>query len=61
MSRQITLRLSDDLLEKINKAAKANLTARSNYIRQAVVMRLNDEHIVPNPKQDDILELLKRS
>ncbi|HEX5744405.1 MAG TPA: ribbon-helix-helix protein, CopG family [Candidatus Saccharimonadales bacterium] len=60
-SKQITLRLSLNLLARIDEAAEANLTARSAYIRQAVTMRLNDEHLVPNPKQDDILELLRQS
>lgn len=59
--KRIHINISADLLEKIDKAAQANLTARSIYIRQAVIMRLNDEHLVPNPKPDDILELLRQS
>lgn len=60
-SKRLEIRMSADMLDKIDKAARANLTTRSGYIRHAVVMRLNDEHLAPNPKKDDILELLKRS
>jgi hypothetical protein len=49
------------MLRKVDEAAKANMTTRSGYIRQALTMRLNHEHIVPNPKKDDILELLRRT
>lgn len=44
----------------MDKAAKANLTNRSSYVRQAITMRLKDERIVSNPRTDDVLEFLKQ-
>jgi metal-responsive CopG/Arc/MetJ family transcriptional regulator len=60
-SRLITLKLSAELLQRIDEAAKANLNSRSGFIREAVVMRLNDQHLVPNPKIEDTLELLRQA
>ncbi len=45
-SQKITLNLSVDLLVRIEIAAKANYCDRSEYIRAAVVMRLNQQPII---------------
>lgn len=60
-SKLLQIRISTTLLASIDEAARANLTNRSGYVRQAIIMRLNDEHLVPNPDPDDVLELLKNA
>lgn len=45
----------------MDEAARRNLVSRSTYIRGAITMRLNDEHVAPNLQFKDILELLRRS
>ncbi len=59
--KRTQLKLPAQLLEEIDEAARANFTSRSNFIRQAVIMRLNDQHLVPNPKLADTLELLRQA
>jgi metal-responsive CopG/Arc/MetJ family transcriptional regulator len=41
-SKPFNLLLSIDLLQKVDEAAKANYSSRSDYIREAIVMRLNN-------------------
>jgi metal-responsive CopG/Arc/MetJ family transcriptional regulator len=41
--KEIHLRLPADLLEAVNAAAMASFACRSDYIREAVVMRLQKE------------------
>lgn len=60
-SKRIALRLSARLLQEIDVAAKQNLNSRSSFIRESIIMRLNDQHLVPNPRVDDTLELLRRA
>jgi metal-responsive CopG/Arc/MetJ family transcriptional regulator len=59
--KRVELRLSARLLEAIDQATKANLMTRSEFIRGAVIMRLNDQHLIPNPKIEDTLELLRQA
>ena len=47
-SKTINISLPADLLEKIDIAAAENYASRSEYIRTAVVMRLNDQRITNN-------------
>jgi metal-responsive CopG/Arc/MetJ family transcriptional regulator len=60
-SKSIHLKLSPQLLEKIDRAARANLNSRSGFIRESVIMRLNNQHLAHNPRPDDILELLRQA
>lgn len=60
-SKRIELKLSARLLQRIDGAAGTNLTSRSDFIRQAVVMRLNGQHLAPNPRLEDTLELLRQA
>jgi metal-responsive CopG/Arc/MetJ family transcriptional regulator len=60
-SKRTQLSLSPQLLERIDKAAQANLMTRSSFIRESVIMRLNDQHLVPNPPLGDTLELLRQA
>jgi hypothetical protein len=53
--------MSAELLQRIEEAARANLTTRSSFIREAIAMRLTQQHLEPNPRPEDIIELLKRS
>jgi metal-responsive CopG/Arc/MetJ family transcriptional regulator len=59
-SVSIHLKLSADLIQKINEAAQANYTSRSDFIREAVVMRLNNQLVVKNPQMSEILEVLTK-
>jgi metal-responsive CopG/Arc/MetJ family transcriptional regulator len=59
-SKRIQIKLSDEMLERIDEAAKAHFTSRSGYIREAVGLRLRREHVVPDPTPEDVIELLRR-
>ena len=60
-SKRVELKMSARLLQHVDEAARANLTSRSDLIRESIIMRLNDQHLVPNPKLEDILELLRQA
>jgi hypothetical protein len=53
--------MSSELLQSIEEAARANLTTKSGFIREAVAMRLNKQHLEPNPRPEDIIAVLKQS
>lgn len=50
-NQKITLYLSTELLAKLEEAAKTNYCTRSDYIRSAVVQRLNRQSATPTNKQ----------
>lgn len=56
----IHLKLSANLIQKIDEAAAINYTSRSDFIREAVVMRLNNQLVVKNPQMSEILEVLTK-
>ena len=60
-STRVEVKVSTRLLQAIDVAAKANLMTRSGFIRESVIMRLNDHHLVPNPRLEDTLELLRQA
>lgn len=49
-SKMMQIRISRRLLKSIDEAAVANMTSRSSYVRQAVIMQLNADRLVPNPR-----------
>jgi metal-responsive CopG/Arc/MetJ family transcriptional regulator len=49
-TRTINLSLSAELLKALDKAAKKNYASRSDYIREAVLLRLRSQRIVSNKK-----------
>lgn len=51
-SVKILLWITDELLKQLDKAAKANFTNRSDYIREAVVLRLRGSKIVSQQRDD---------
>jgi metal-responsive CopG/Arc/MetJ family transcriptional regulator len=59
-STVITLKLSADLIQEIDEAAAINYTSRSDFIREAVVMRLHNQLVVKNPQMSEILEVLTK-
>jgi len=60
-SRLIQLRMSDQVLRRIDEAAKRQASSRSGFIREAVMLRLNDQHVAANPTEEDILEFLRNN
>jgi metal-responsive CopG/Arc/MetJ family transcriptional regulator len=57
-SPDIHIRLSSGLLNKIDQAAKVNFQSRSDFIRDSIVLRLNDQRIVQNQGEDAKLEAI---
>jgi len=47
-SKKVQLWMTNHLLEALDEAAKRRYQTRSEYIRRAIVMRLNEERIVKN-------------
>lgn len=45
-SKPINLTLPDELLKAIDKAAKSEYASRSDFIRESVVRRLKNQHVV---------------
>lgn len=50
-SMRIQLRLPRRLLEEIDAAARKNLTSRSNYIREALILRMQGDEYIENQIQ----------
>ncbi len=57
-SRAVSIKFSLELLKKIDADARANFTSRSNYIRETLALRLNNQHIVTEQTEDDYLKNL---
>jgi hypothetical protein len=49
------------MLERLDEAARLNMISRSGFIREAIAMRLTDEHRAPNPRREDIMRLLEQT
>ncbi len=49
--KNVSLSLPAELLPIINEAAKANYCNRSDYIREAIMLRLNDQQITKKSEQ----------
>lgn len=45
-SRAINITLPDDLLKKLDKAAKSEYASRSDFIRESIVRRLHGQRVV---------------
>lgn len=58
---KIEIRVSAELLKKINVAAAAHFSSRSGFIRDAVIMRLNEQYLARSPGTHETLELLRRA
>ncbi|MDB5170850.1 MAG: hypothetical protein JWO35_544 [Candidatus Saccharibacteria bacterium] len=54
--KNITLTLPAELLPIINEAAKANYCTRSDYIREAVMLRLRDQRVVKRAEEPNATE-----
>jgi Arc/MetJ-type ribon-helix-helix transcriptional regulator len=59
-SQNIHLRLSADLLQQIDQAAKTTYKSRSAYIRESIVLRLNHQRVIAVPAEDEFLKSLER-
>lgn len=62
-NKTIAIMVPDELFQRLEEAAKANYCSPSDYIRDAVVLRLNNQKIVsiqPNQEQteDEFLKQL---
>jgi uncharacterized protein (DUF1778 family) len=52
--KQLHIRFTADLLATIDKAASKNHQKRSQFIRESIVLRLNEQHVVTHkPKAID--------
>ncbi len=49
--KNVSLSLPSELLPVINEAAKSNYCTRSDYIREAIMLRLNDQRIIKKSEQ----------
>lgn len=56
---RIHLNLSDELLERLDKAAAANYSTRSEYLREFIVLRLRGNKVIQQ-EQDEFLERLRK-
>ncbi len=56
----ITLRLSAGLVAVIDEAAKQDYTSRSAFIRESIMLRLNNQRIVSKPSDEEFLKNLER-
>jgi metal-responsive CopG/Arc/MetJ family transcriptional regulator len=59
-SQSVHLKLSPQLLQQIDEAARQNFSSRSGFIRESVMMRLNNQRLTLKPRLEDILELLRQ-
>ncbi len=59
-SQKLHLLLSFDLLEEIDQVAKASYKSRSAYIRETIVLRLNNQRVISEPSDDEFLKSLER-
>ena len=57
-SRILNIRFSDELLKKIDAAAKENYQTRSQFIRQSIVIRLSDKAAPKRPSEDSQLNAI---
>lgn len=59
-SEDLHIRLTTELLEQIDRAARASYQSRSSYIRESIALRLNQQHIVKEPTEDEFIKNLER-
>jgi metal-responsive CopG/Arc/MetJ family transcriptional regulator len=59
-SKNIHVKLTSVLLAEIDQAAAAGYQSRSEYIREAIVLRLNNQRIVKQPSKDEFLHSLEQ-
>lgn len=45
-SRPVHIKFSTELLKEIDKVAKSKYQSRSDFVRECVVLYLNNEHVV---------------
>jgi len=57
-SKVVNLTLPNNLVQRIDEAAKANYESRSDYIRESVVLRLNRQRIVDQKSKEDKLQAI---
>lgn len=58
-SLRISLSFSEEMLARVDQAAKDSFSTRSNFIREAVAMRLNNQHVVSRPKENEFMKQLE--
>jgi metal-responsive CopG/Arc/MetJ family transcriptional regulator len=52
-SKMIELKLSEELLNAIDQEATKNYQSRSQYVRQSITLRLNNQTITNQPSEED--------
>lgn len=58
-SKRVITSLSPQMLVRVDEAAKASFTTRSHFIRESIALRLNNQHVVNRPSQNEFMERLK--
>jgi metal-responsive CopG/Arc/MetJ family transcriptional regulator len=52
-SQRIELKLSKELLQRIDQVAAVNYENRSEFIRKSIALRLNNQTIVESQSEED--------
>ena len=57
-SRHVHIKISADLLEKIDMAAADTFQSRSSFIRESLALRLNGQYITRAQQKEDELDAM---
>ena len=57
-AKTVNISFPPELLKKIDAAAQANFASRSDYIRESLVLRLNNQQVVTEQTETDYLKNL---
>jgi metal-responsive CopG/Arc/MetJ family transcriptional regulator len=51
-SKKIQVVVTSEMLDAIDEAAAKTFQSRSQYIRETLALRLNNQHVVKKPSED---------